>query len=126
MQREIEELKHKLSLLDNITENSSDDRATLNGKLILLKEILFSMLDQMETLKNVRTLSVRRGVNLYDEVRRFEIDIIECALEQTSGNQARAARLLGINQTTLNQKIKRYNIAVNNRGDYPSPLKATA
>ena len=126
MQRTIEELKQKLNLLDHITEDSSDDGATSNGKLVLLKEILSSMLDQMETLRNVRTVSVRRGINLYDEVRRFEIDIIECALEQTSGNQARAARLLGINQTTLNQKIKRYNISVNNYGSYPSPLKATA
>ena len=126
MQRTIEELKQKLTLLDRITENSSDGSETLNDKLILLKEILYSMLDQMETLRNVRTVSVRRGINLYDEVRRFEIDIIECALEQTSGNQARAARLLGINQTTLNQKIKRYNISVNNHGAYPSPLKATA
>jgi len=126
VQRTIEELKQKLALLDIITENSSDGSATLNAKLILLKEILSSMLDQMETLRNVRAVSVRRGINLYDEVRRFEIDIIECALEQTSGNQARAARLLGINQTTLNQKIKRYSISVNNHGDYPSPLKATA
>ena len=126
MQRTIEELKQKLSLIDSVTENSSDDSATVNDKLILLKEILSTMLDQMETLRNVRTVSVRRGISLYDEVRRFEIDIIECALEQTSGNQARAARLLGINQTTLNQKIKRYNISVNNNGAYPSPLKATA
>jgi DNA-binding protein Fis len=126
VQRSIEDLRHKLTLIDALAENSPDDGASLNGKLILLKEILSSMLDQMETLRNVRAVSIRRGINLYDEVRRFEIDIIECALEQTSGNQARAARLLGINQTTLNQKIKRYNIPVADYGAYPSPLKATA
>ncbi|MGH9903462.1 MAG: helix-turn-helix domain-containing protein, partial [Pyrinomonadaceae bacterium] len=51
-----------------------------------------------------------RGVNFYDEVRRFEIDLIRRALEQTGGHQSRAARLLGMNATTLNSKIKTYNI----------------
>jgi DNA-binding NtrC family response regulator len=53
-----------------------------------------------------------RGVNFYDEVRRFETDLIRRALEQTSGHQSRAARLLGLNATTLNSKIKTYNILV--------------
>jgi transcriptional regulator with GAF, ATPase, and Fis domain len=55
-------------------------------------------------------LDVARGVNFYDEVRRFEIDLIRRALEQTGGHQSRAARLLGMNATTLNSKIKTYNI----------------
>lgn len=126
MQKAIDELRQKLTLLDGIAENSCGDGAALNNNLALLKEILSSMLDQMETLRNVRTVSVRRGINLHHEVRQFEIDIIECALEQTAGNQARAARMLGINQTTLNQKIKRYNISVFDYGNYPSSLKATA
>ena len=55
-------------------------------------------------------LDIGCGVNFYDEVRRFEIDLIRRALEQTSGHQSRAARLLGMNATTLNSKIKTYNI----------------
>jgi len=55
-------------------------------------------------------LDLSRGVNFYDEVRRFEIDLIRRALEQTGGHQSRAARLLGMNATTLNSKIKTYNI----------------
>ena len=53
---------------------------------------------------------IGRGINFYDEVRRFEIDLIRRALIQTSGHQSRAARLLGMNATTLNSKIKTYNI----------------
>jgi DNA-binding protein Fis len=49
-------------------------------------------------------------VNFYDEVRRFETDLIRRALDQTGGHQSRAARLLGLNATTLNSKIKSYNI----------------
>ncbi len=54
---------------------------------------------------------IARGVNFYDEVKRFEIDLIRRALDQTSGHQSRAARLLGLNATTLNSKIKSYNIS---------------
>jgi DNA-binding NtrC family response regulator len=43
-------------------------------------------------------------------VRKFEVDLIRRALEQTGGHQSRAARLLGLNATTLNSKIKTYNI----------------
>ena len=56
------------------------------------------------------TLDIGRGINFYDEVRRFEIDLIRQALERTGGHQSRAARLLGMNATTLNSKIKTYNI----------------
>lgn len=55
-------------------------------------------------------VDLSRGVNFYDEVRKFEMDIIRRALEQTGGHQSRAARLLGLNATTLNSKIKTYNI----------------
>ena len=51
-----------------------------------------------------------RGINFYDQVRRFEIDLIRRALEHTGGHQSRAARLLGMNATTLNSKIKTYRI----------------
>jgi DNA-binding NtrC family response regulator len=55
-------------------------------------------------------VDLARGVNFYDEVRRFEIDLIRRALDQTAGHQSRAARLLGLNATTLNSKIKTYNM----------------
>jgi DNA-binding NtrC family response regulator len=57
-----------------------------------------------------RGVDLARGVDFYDEVRKFEIDMIRRALEQTGGHQSRAARLLGLNATTLNSKIKNFNI----------------
>jgi DNA-binding NtrC family response regulator len=59
-------------------------------------------------------IDIARGVNFYDEVKKFEIDIIRRALDQTGGHQSRAARLLGLNATTLNSKIKTYNIPARN------------
>lgn len=55
-------------------------------------------------------VDLARGVNFYDQVKQFEIDLIRRALDQTGGHQSRAARLLGLNATTLNSKIKSYNI----------------
>ena len=61
---------------------------------------------------NAAVSDIGRGINFYEEVRRFEIDLIRRALEQTGGHQSRAARLLGMNATTLNSKIKTYNISL--------------
>jgi DNA-binding NtrC family response regulator len=55
-------------------------------------------------------LDVSRGISFYDEVSRFEIELIRRALEFTGGHQSRAAKLLGMNNTTLNSKIKVYNL----------------
>jgi len=55
-------------------------------------------------------IDISRGVNFYDESKKFEIDLIRRALDQTGGHQSRAARLLGLNATTLNSKIKSNNI----------------
>ncbi|MCS6885686.1 MAG: sigma-54 dependent transcriptional regulator [Acidobacteriota bacterium] len=57
-------------------------------------------------------IDISRGISFYDEVARFEIALIKSALEQTGGHQSRAAKLLGLNATTLNSKIKVYNIKV--------------
>lgn len=56
-------------------------------------------------------VSVARGLSFYEEVAKFEIDLIRQALDHTGGNQSRAARLLGMNTTTLNSKIKAYNLS---------------
>ncbi len=58
------------------------------------------------------SIDISQGLTFYDEVKNFEIDLIQRALTQTSGHQSRAARLLGLNATTLNSKIKSYNIHI--------------
>ena len=61
----------------------------------------------------LRPLDILGGIDFYDEVQRFETHLIKMALAETGGNQAKAARLLGIKATTLNSKIKLFNIEVN-------------
>lgn len=55
-------------------------------------------------------IDISNGVDFYDEVKKFEVDLIRRALERTAGHQSRAARLLGLNATTLNSKIKNHHI----------------
>ena len=61
---------------------------------------------------DTREIHIESGIAFYDEVSRFEIDLIKKALEFTEGHQSRASKLLGLNNTTLNSKIKAYNIKV--------------
>jgi DNA-binding NtrC family response regulator len=55
-------------------------------------------------------IDLSHGVSFYDEVNAFQKDLILRALEITSGHQSRAAKLLGMNTTTLNSKIKYFGI----------------
>jgi transcriptional regulator with PAS, ATPase and Fis domain len=49
-------------------------------------------------------------LDFYSEVRRFEIFLIRNALRLTKGSQVKAARLLKMHETTLNTKLKAFNI----------------
>ncbi|MEW6126603.1 MAG: helix-turn-helix domain-containing protein [Acidobacteriota bacterium] len=69
-----------------------------------------SVVAEVEALGNVKIIDVNSGINIQDEMRDYEKYLIQRALWHTSGNQARAAELLGLRATTLNEKIKRYNI----------------
>jgi len=58
----------------------------------------------------LKRLDIQGGIDFYDEVQRFETHLIRMALAETGGNQAKAAKLLGIKATTLNSKIKLFHI----------------
>ena len=77
-----------------------------------LKNLALSLLMEVQALSEVPTLDIKNGIDFYEEVSRFEVDLIQRALAHTGGNQVRAARLLNMKVTTLNSKIKHYNISV--------------
>jgi len=59
----------------------------------------------------VSDASTENATDFYEEVRRFEIYLIERALVQARGVQKEAAKILKMRTSTLNQKIKLYNIS---------------
>jgi DNA-binding NtrC family response regulator len=52
------------------------------------------------------------GISFKDVITNVEKRLIESTLEAAGGVQKRAAELLGIKPTTLNEMIKRYDIGV--------------
>jgi transcriptional regulator with GAF, ATPase, and Fis domain len=98
--------------LMNSENNETNDAAT-NIRLNSLRQAALTILDELESLKVTAPESIPGqscSLRLYDEVRRFEVNLIKSALSRTGGSQTQAARLLGVKLTTLNSKIKRYHI----------------
>ena len=112
-------LKSKLKLLDTLSLYEESDAQVFKRKLDVLKEFAFALVEEIESLEAVRAVNIRRGINLPDEMRHFEIHLIQSALERTGGHQTRAAQLLGINLTTLHNKLKRLEISPNIHVDAP-------
>lgn len=81
----------------------------LNAHLENLRDLACSLLTELDSLGRLTPQSAD-PVDLKDAVQRFEMDLISAALEKTRGNQSQAARLLGVKHTTLNAKVKRYQI----------------
>ena len=84
----------------------------LDLKIKLLRELALALVAELSGLGDSRVVRVEQGIDLYAEVSRFEIELIRCALQHTGGHQSRAARLLGLKATTLNNKIKQYKIQI--------------
>ena len=83
---------------------------TLVMKIKFMQELAKALTEQVSSLEQPRTLDISRGIKLPDEMRRYEIEIIQSALKYTGGNQRAAAKLLGLKATTLNAKIKHYEM----------------
>ncbi|HEV7745607.1 MAG TPA: helix-turn-helix domain-containing protein [Pyrinomonadaceae bacterium] len=92
----------------------------LRNRVQRLLDLASSLLRETESLardkafteesNRLQSLNVAEGIDFYGEVQSFETGLIRLALDQTHGHQAQAARLLHIKPTTLNSKIKLYQI----------------
>lgn len=95
--------------------------ATKNGKQITekidyLRRVTTALLNEVKSLSSLKSVEIEKGIDLEEVVQKFEIQLIERALEETDGNQKRAAQLLSLKYTTLCAKVKRYNIQIEDRG----------
>lgn len=104
-------LKDKLKALENLAICEAEDARIFKQKLEALKNVALLLIEELEALDYVRSVNLSRGISLPEEMRMFEIHLIQSALERTGGHQTRAAQLLGINLTTLHNKLKRLGIS---------------
>lgn len=108
----------------NVSSNTYNEAIMHSGnslslKINLLRELTTVLAEQVQALSVPQPINISDGINLHEEVRRFEIDMITSALQYTNGHQRAAARLLGLKPTTLNAKIKLYQIS-SRPNDYSS------
>jgi transcriptional regulator with PAS, ATPase and Fis domain len=96
--------------VDSIIENGIDSAIAMENRLEVLRVLSNSILEEVESIRRAKNLGRLENIDLEAELEHFEIDLIKCALLRTGGNQRQAARLLNVKATTLNAKIKRYNI----------------
>ena len=95
---------------------ATQPQSALNNRLKLIRDVAAALetaadiMEQAQHTTGAPPLDIKQGINFYEAVSQFEIDLIERALRETGGNQKQAARLLGLKHTTLHDKIKRYHI----------------
>jgi len=81
----------------------------------VVKEMILALLDEVESLAGTQdpapTPADGHGEgDFYEMVKEYEKFLIRRALLKARGNQARAARMLRLKPTTLNNKIKTYRL----------------
>lgn len=111
MEQRTDDLRNQISVLENLSLWQAEDEKVFKHKLEILRNIVLRLIDEIDALDYVRSVNIRRGINLHEEMRHFEIHLVQSALERTGGHQTRAANLLGINLTTLHNKLKRLQIS---------------
>ena len=85
----------------------------LRSKVQSLLDLALHVVAEVEALGQTRIVDLHEGIDLQREIRQYEKALIRRTLRLTGGNQKKAATLLGILPTTLNEKIKRYQIQAN-------------
>ena len=96
-----------------ISQSRYQKQTTVDARISSLKVLALSLLNRIESLEEELSSGALSELDLPAEVRRFEAELIRNALIRTGGRQRRAAVLLGMKLTTLNTKIKRYKIQLN-------------
>lgn len=106
----------KSERLELLPGNGDSALTSSRHKITTVKQLAIKLLREVQSIREVEVRSLSTGIDFYEEVSRFEIDLIKCALLQTAGHQRQAAKLLNLKVTTLNSKIKHYNISLNGFG----------
>jgi len=83
-----------------------DDGKLLYRKLANISSLVSSLNAAVEDLETQEVTPLGDEFDFYNEVERFEMNLIRSALRISGGSQVKAAKLLKLNPTTLNAKMK--------------------
>jgi len=89
--------------LENIIERAV---VLTRGKVITLNDLPMNL----KGFKEEKTLAALGKGTLTEQVEAIEKQLIFDALQQSSGNQTKAGKLLGLTERNLRYKLKKYNI----------------
>lgn len=77
------------------------------------KELSLDKLLENKISEFVKRMRSGDGKDLYSTlIREIERPLVKSILKETSGNQAKAAKILGLNRNTLRKKIKELKISL--------------
>jgi transcriptional regulator with GAF, ATPase, and Fis domain len=86
----------------------------VGNRIEALKTLTKLLLHEVESLEEFAPSknmpNAEAVINLNDKVQRYEINLICNALLEAHGNQRKAAKKLGVKDSTLHAKIRRYAI----------------
>jgi DNA-binding NtrC family response regulator len=81
------------------------------GRMVMIEDLPPSLRTSVIDLESGTLELPATGVDLRTLLAQLEEKLIGQALERTGGNKNRAAELLGLNRTTLVEKLRRRNVA---------------
>ena len=99
---------------DDLDQTNLRAGADLRLRLLTLKDLAHAFLEELGTVGDASGAAAEAAdgpIDFYEEVRRFEIEMIQSALRRTNGVQTEAAALLGLKPSTLHAKLKLYNLS---------------
>jgi len=104
-----------LKYVNDAKTHSASELEQRVQQLTLLAKALASEIESLQAeLSTDRSREQIRldddGIDFYNEVELYEIELIKSALNRCGGNQTQAARLLRMKSTTLNAKMKHYGL----------------
>src|ERR1700682_3767086 len=73
----IDAASQNLETIDTASQNEEDELTLAGSNITSLRELTFKLLRQVESIGNVHPPDIESGIDFYDEVTRFEIDLIK-------------------------------------------------
>lgn len=97
-----------------ITLENLNSPNLVGNRIEALKTLTKLLLHEVESLEEIapskNSPAADAVINLNDQVQQYEVTLICKALLEAQGNQSKAAKKLGMKNSTLHAKIRRYEI----------------